>query len=74
MIAAIVVARGPELATLLRSGWSRILRIGARLMLGFLPSAVLGLLLHKAVSSLLKNPAGVASAWRPRWRRGARTT
>lgn len=62
-ITAILVARGSEILGLFRRGLPTIIAIGIRLFLGFLPSAVLGLLLHHAISELLKNPMGVAAAW-----------
>ncbi|MFO0728208.1 MAG: undecaprenyl-diphosphate phosphatase [Myxococcota bacterium] len=62
-IAAIVVARGGEILGLLKQGTQTIIALGIRLFLGFFPSAVLGLLVHHAISELLKNPRGVAAAW-----------
>jgi undecaprenyl-diphosphatase len=62
-ILAVVVDRGPEILHMLRSGKQVVIDLAVKLALGFFPSAVLGLLVHKAISQLLKSPAGVSAAW-----------
>jgi undecaprenyl-diphosphatase len=60
-ILAVVVDRRRALLAVLGSG--RLVEFGTALFLGFLPSAVLGLAVHKMISGLLKNPVGVSAAW-----------
>ncbi|MCK6552347.1 undecaprenyl-diphosphate phosphatase [Myxococcota bacterium] len=60
-ILAVVVDRRKALLGVLTSG--RLVEFGTVLFLGFLPSAALGLAVHKIISGLLKNPIGVSAAW-----------
>lgn len=62
-IIAVVVARWSQILALLRSGRAALFDVGVKIALGFLPSAVIGLLLHDYISRLLANPALVSLAW-----------
>jgi undecaprenyl-diphosphatase len=60
-VMAVVVDRRAALLEILKIG--KLVRFATLLLLGFLPSAVLGLALHKVISQLLKTPVGVSMAW-----------
>src|SRR5262249_53300412 len=60
-ILAVVVDRRKDLLEIVRS--DRLIPFAILLAIAFCPSAVLGLLLKKHISALLKNPIGVSLAW-----------
>jgi undecaprenyl-diphosphatase len=62
-ILAVVVDRRTALLDILRLGKENIFHFGLLLFLGFIPSAVLGLALHKTISALLKTPIYISIAW-----------
>lgn len=62
-IMAVVVDRRTALLDIVRLGKNNVIRFGTLLFLGFLPSAALGFLFHKAISAVLKQPMYIAAAW-----------
>jgi undecaprenyl-diphosphatase len=62
-ILAVVVDRRVALLDIFRLGWKNTFQFGMLLFLGFIPSAVLGLLFHKTISALLKAPLYISVAW-----------
>lgn len=62
-VLAIVVDRRRALLDILRSGKDNVLRFSMLLLLGFIPSAVLGLAVHKMISAVLKQPLYISVAW-----------
>ncbi|MBI4817617.1 MAG: undecaprenyl-diphosphate phosphatase [Deltaproteobacteria bacterium] len=62
-VLAVIVDRFTEIRGLAQRGLDPLAALGTKLVLAFIPSAVLGLLLHDLISGLLKNPEGVCAAW-----------
>lgn len=62
-ICAVLVDRRGEIWALLSTSKSQTLDLIQKLLLGFLPSAILGFLFHDAISALLESPTGVSLAW-----------
>jgi undecaprenyl-diphosphatase len=60
-IFAVVVDRRREILAMMRQ--HQIVRFGLLLFVAFLPAAVVGLLVHHAISGLLQRPVYVSAAW-----------
>lgn len=61
-VAAVLVLRAREILDLVARGGRPLIDLMTKLVLGFFPSAIAGLLFHDEISLLLQSPRGVSAA------------
>jgi undecaprenyl-diphosphatase len=63
-VSAVLVDRRAQIVELLiKGGMPQTIELVIKLLLGFFPSAIIGFVLHDAISDLLGNPIAVSAAW-----------